>query len=506
VELAPGTILLGKYRIDELIGTGGMGNVVRASHLYLHQPVAIKILLPEMAENDSIRQRFLREAQATVKLKSEHSARVLDVGTMPDGVPFMVMEFLDGNDLGQILRHHGPQPPAIVVDLMLMACEGLAEAHALGIVHRDIKPSNFFLTGRPDGSMLLKILDFGISKAPVGYDELTRTQAVIGTPTYMAPEQMKDGRAADARSDIWSIGVVTYQLLTGRPPFSGESFAELVLKVGLEPPAPIRLPLPTGLEEVVLRCLEKDPGLRYQNVGEFARMLAPYATDPLSAAQSSARTARILQQRGAHQGLQGMPLAVGGRLSSPIPLPPAPITSHSWPPSQATSLSQGAGQVTARTRGGRGLMIAGLASLCAVAGVGGYAVSQLSRSGKPSHEPHVQAPLPPSSLPPTTPPRAPPAATPPAAPGPEPPAPASNVPIPREATSAVPTIMEPPAREPTPAETKAPAETKPTSNTKPTSDTKPAITKPAKSAKPTKSAKPKPVKRKKSGDIFDTRD
>src|SRR6185295_14100120 len=187
VELAPGTVLLGKYRIDELIGTGGMGNVVRASHLYLHQAVAIKILLPQMSEDPSTVARFLREAQASVKLRSEHSARVVDVGTAPDGTPFMVMEFLDGSDLHQILRHHGRQPPAVAVDLMLQACEGIAEAHALGIIHRDIKPSNFFITRRPDGSPLLKILDFGISKTPVGYDELTGTQTILGTPSYMAP-------------------------------------------------------------------------------------------------------------------------------------------------------------------------------------------------------------------------------------------------------------------------------------------------------------------------------
>jgi eukaryotic-like serine/threonine-protein kinase len=395
VELAPGTILLGKYRIDELIGTGGMGNVVRASHLYLHQPVAIKVLLPEMVASESTRQRFLREAQATVRLKSEHSARVIDVGTTPEGVPFMVMEFLHGNDLNQILRHHGPQQPAIVVDLMLQACEGIAEAHALGIVHRDIKPSNFFITQRPDGSMLLKILDFGISKTPVGYDELTGTQTVIGTPSYMAPEQMKSGRAADPRSDLWSIGVVMYQLITGRPPFSGESYAELVLKVGLEPPAPISVPLPAGLAEVILRCLEKDPAARFQNVGDLARMLAPYASDPVSASQSANRTARTLQQRGAQHAQHGMPSAQlgsgGSGLSTPIPISPAQLTPRGWPPSQGSSLSHSVGQVTLRTRSNRGFLIAGVLALCVVAGVGGYAISQMS---KPDTRVRVQAPPP----------------------------------------------------------------------------------------------------------------
>src|SRR5688572_8701841 len=153
-----------------------MGKVLRASHLYLQQSVAIKVLLAHMADSASTVSRFLREAQATVNLKSEHIARVMDVGTIPGGgdsppIPFMIMEYLEGNDLNQILRHHGPQAPPIMCDLMLQACEGIAEAHAMGVIHRDIKPSNFFITQRPDGSMLLKILDFGISKTPVGYED-----------------------------------------------------------------------------------------------------------------------------------------------------------------------------------------------------------------------------------------------------------------------------------------------------------------------------------------------
>jgi serine/threonine-protein kinase len=441
VELAPGTVLLGKYRIEELIGSGGMGNVVRASHLYLHQSVAIKILLPEMAQSESTKQRFLREAQATVKLKSEHSARVMDVGTTPEGLPFMVMEFLDGNDLNQILRHHGPQVPSIVVDLMLQACEGIAEAHALGIVHRDVKPSNFFITRRPDGSMLLKILDFGISKTPVDYGELTGTQTVIGTPSYMAPEQMKSGRSADPRSDIWSMGVVMYQLIAGHPPFSGESYADLVLKVGLEPPAPLQVPLPNGLVDVIMRCLEKDPRGRHQNVGELARMLAPYATDPISAAQAAGRAMRILQQRGVQLGMQGSPLTAGGGLSGHIPISPAQLTPRSWPPSQGTSLSQGTGQMTPRVRSSRGLLIAGVTTLCILAGVGGYAVSQVS---KPSNargarnEPHVQAPPPtPAAQPPP-----PPAASPPTA------APSAAAPSAAAPPAASPPAASPPAASP----------------------------------------------------------
>src|SRR5262245_59767428 len=288
-----------------------MGRVVRASHLYLQQPVAIKILLPTMAESQGTVARFLREAQATVKLRSEHIARVMDVGTLEDGTPFMVMEYLDGHDLNQILRAHGPQMAQAVVDLILQACEGMAEAHALGIVHRDIKPSNFFITRRPDGSNLLKILDFGISKTPAEMSELTGTQTVIGTPTYMAPEQMVSARSTDPRSDIWSIGVVMYQLLAGRPPFEAETYAQLVLQVGTAPPAPLHVPLPPGLQDIVLRCLEKDPNKRIQNVGELARMLAPYASDPMSAQQSAERSSRILTSPRSSGGI-AMPGSAGG--------------------------------------------------------------------------------------------------------------------------------------------------------------------------------------------------
>ncbi len=481
MDLAPGTVLLGKYRVDELIGTGGMGRVVRASHLYLHQPVAIKLLLPQMVESESTVARFLREAQAANKLKSEHICRVIDVGTTPDNTPYMVMEFLEGNDLNQILRHHGPQQPNVVVDLMLQACEGIAEAHAYNIIHRDIKPSNFFITQRPDGSMLLKILDFGISKAPVGYDDLTGTQTIIGTPTYMAPEQMKSGRSADPRSDIWSIGVVMYQLLTGRPPFIGETYADLVLKVGIEPPQPILVPLPAGLGEVILRCLEKDPNARQQTVGELARMLAPYATDPIAAAQSSNRTMRTLQQRGSSQGIQGLPLAAGGGLMTPPPLSPAQLTPRSWPPSQGSSLSGSAGQQhTYQTRASRGFVIGGIAALCIAAGVGGYAISQASKSDKPdrSNEPHVEMPQPA------------------AAPTPQPTPPPAPAPAPQPSTAWKPTPVKPTIVDtPKPAAPAVVDKPKPVDKPAPIAVDKPVVVKP----------KPKPRPKPKDDDLFDSR-
>ncbi len=294
----PGTIMLGKYRIEQVLGEGGMGVVARAHHLQLDEPVAIKFLLPQVLGNAEVVQRFLREAQAAVKLKSEHVARVIDVGTLDNGAPYMVMEYLEGGDLSAMLRHYGPIQPAIAADVIVQACDGLAEAHALGIVHRDIKPSNFFITRRRDGSILLKVLDFGISKAPVTLDAgLTRTQSVMGTPSYMSPEQMRSTRTVDARSDIWAIGVVLYEILGGRRPFESEAFSELCLKVAMDPTPPVPVALPGALGEVVARCLEKDPDRRFQSVAELAAALAPYASDPANATMIAERAARILGVR-----------------------------------------------------------------------------------------------------------------------------------------------------------------------------------------------------------------
>ena len=471
LDIQPGEILLGKYRVEEVIGVGGMGRVVRASHLYLQQPVAIKILLRQMAESASTVARFLREAQATVRLRSEHIARVMDVGTMPDGVPFMVMEYLEGYDLNQILRHHGPQMAQAVVDLMLQASEGIAEAHALGIIHRDIKPSNFFITRRPDGSNLLKILDFGISKTPTDLSELTGTQTVVGTPTYMAPEQMRTARSTDPRSDIWSMGVVMYQMLEGRPPFEAETYAELVLKVGTDPPAPMHVRLPPGLGEIVLRCLEKDPRQRCQNVGELARMLAPYASDPLAAQQSAERTSRILA--GPRGSQPGFPLAQNG---AGLGLVPPALTPRSWNRTNGSSVSGGAGQIgTQVVRSNRGWVIAGVAGMCVIAGTVGFFINGSRHHGgseavtpasAPAAAVQMSAQAAPTPSPTPTP-------TPTPTPSPNPIPTPTPTPSPNPSPSASPT----PTPTPTPAATSPPATAaKPVAHTTPPKHVQPKHT------------------------------
>ena len=289
-----GIVLAGKYRVEHVLGQGGMGVVVRATHLQLQQPVAVKLLLPEVLTRAEVVQRFLREAQAVVRLKSEHIARVLDVGSLETGAPYMVLEYLDGTDLSDFPRQQ--LTIGQLVDLMLQACEALAEAHAIGIVHRDIKPANFFITRRPDGSHLLKVLDFGISKIQQTTLEgnLTATATMMGTPAYMSPEQIKSTRDVDHRSDIWSLGVVLYELLQGAPPFTAETLGAMAIKIATEPLPPLAARLPSGLAELVHRCLEKDPARRFQSIAELAHALAPYAHATAQALVSVERAHRVL--------------------------------------------------------------------------------------------------------------------------------------------------------------------------------------------------------------------
>ncbi|HTR53837.1 MAG TPA: serine/threonine-protein kinase [Kofleriaceae bacterium] len=322
----PGTVLLGKYRVDSLIGEGGMGAVVKASHLDLDEKYAIKVLLPEMLSRQDIVQRFLREAKAAVKLKGEHVARVIDVGRLDgefEGVPYIVMEYLNGADLNAIIKHHGAQDPAVAADLLLQACEAIAEAHSIGIIHRDIKASNFFISQPENEAPHLKVLDFGIATAPQGTSELTDADAVIGTPAYMAPEQMRAARIADARSDIWSMGVVLYELLEGKRPFCSEVYSELCLKVGMDPPEEMVAPgIPEGVRAIVLKCLEKPVERRYQSVAELAFDLMPFASDIVLARAAVEQCARLLGRR----STRSIDIARAPDDMTPAPSPPMRIT------------------------------------------------------------------------------------------------------------------------------------------------------------------------------------
>jgi serine/threonine-protein kinase len=391
----PGSVLLGKYRVDSLIGEGGMGVVIKAHHLDLDEPVAIKCLLPEMLDRQEIVTRFVREAKAAVKLKGEHVARVLDVGRLENRIPYIVMEYLEGADLGAIVKHHGSQEPSIAVDLILQACEAIAEAHSLGIIHRDIKASNFFVTQPANQAPVLKVLDFGIATAPEGTSDLTSTQSVIGTPAYMAPEQMRSSRLVDARSDIWSIGVVLYELLEGARPFRSDVYSELCLKVGMDPPVPITEPaVPDGLEAITMKCLEKSVEKRYQTVAELAFDLMPYASDPVAARAAVEQCARLLGRRGSRAfeaaKVDTGPFERDDSMQLPVPRLTPTSAQYAAPndpgqPKTPTSIGASNGQFAmpmAPQRGRRGWVI-GLTALVLVGagGAGFYVIDSNAKQG-----------------------------------------------------------------------------------------------------------------------------
>jgi serine/threonine protein kinase len=301
VPFAVGDIVAGKYEVIGLLGSGGMGYVISARHCELGEMVALKFLRPEALPHAELVERFAREARAAAKIRSEHIANVFDVGVLPDGTPFIVMEYLAGKDLADHLHQEGPLPISIAVEYVMQACEALAAAHAHGIVHRDIKPENLFLTQQAQGMSMIKVLDFGISKIalPRGKRDLVRTQMALGSPVYMSPEQIRSSDQVDARSDIWAIGCVLFELLTGVTAFDEPSLLELSAAILEREPVPLQTLRPDvalELEDVVLRCLSKNPDDRFQNVAELAAALYPFA--PRRARISAERCYHMLKNAG----------------------------------------------------------------------------------------------------------------------------------------------------------------------------------------------------------------
>ncbi|MFT3764103.1 MAG: serine/threonine-protein kinase [Minicystis sp.] len=332
--IAEGSILAGKYRVERILGKGGMGMVVAAMHLSLEKRVALKFLLPEMAQNPELVARFAREAKAASRIQSEHVATVLDTGQLESGAPFMVMEYLEGRDLAQLIEQSGALPPPDAIEYVLQACEALAEAHVAGIVHRDLKPANLFLTRRADGSPCIKVLDFGISKIALASDQgqgMTQTSAMMGSPNYMSPEQLKSARNVDARTDIWSLGVILQELLTGDVAFKADTVPELYISILQSPPIPLRSrrpDAPPAMEAIITRCLEKDPARRFASVGELAQALAEFA--PPRARLSIERITRIT---GTPPAMAMGAVSIGPRASPNLgPLPGPSYRSPSGPP------------------------------------------------------------------------------------------------------------------------------------------------------------------------------
>ncbi len=278
--LKAGQVVAGKYRIEGVLGAGGMGVVLAARHVDLRAPRAIKVPHLHGAAHEELTGQLLREAHLAAQLTGEHVVRIHDAGRLESGAPYIVMEQLEGSDLEEILRRHGRLPVGDAALYVMQACAGMEEAHALGIVHRDLKPANLFLTARSDGSPCLKVLDFGIAQS-VDVGSPSGKHQVEGSPAYMAPEQTIAGPVADARADIWALGVILYELLTGRTPFSGDSVAATFSLIMGSEPAPaetLRPDLPAGIAAILSRCLQKSPARRFQRVAELRAALAPFAS------------------------------------------------------------------------------------------------------------------------------------------------------------------------------------------------------------------------------------
>ncbi len=277
----PGDVLGGKYVVERVLGAGGMGVVVAARHAQLKQRVALKFLLPAACEAPGAIERFLREGQAAARITSEHVARVTDTGVLESGSPYLVMEYLEGKDLGELVAEQGPLPVETAVDYVLQACEAIVEAHQLGIVHRDLKPANLFLTRRNDGSPLVKVLDFGISKTEGGSSaHLTSTTTLMGSPRYMSPEQMVSAKDVDARTDIWALGIIAFELLSGEPVWKADTVQGLCALIATAPPPRLRdlaPSVPAELEQVIERCLAKPRNERIPSIADLALALMPVA-------------------------------------------------------------------------------------------------------------------------------------------------------------------------------------------------------------------------------------
>lgn len=331
----PGEVLDGKYRIERLLGEGGMGAVAKATHLLRRAPVALKFMSPAVLALQGAVERFVNEGVAASQIDSDHVVKVFDVGRMPNGAPYLVMEFLDGRDLQQILAVEGGRihDPARCVHFALQILRALQTAHTSGIIHRDMKPSNCFVIDKDGEPDFVKLVDFGISK--VRNDEsqkasnLTRTNSALGTPLYMSPEQARSPRDVDHRTDLYSVGAILYELLTGRTPYTAESgeYTEILFKIFTTEPEPLRNlrpDVPEGLAAAIHRALVRDLNIRYASAGDMAEALAPWADE---------RSAQILARLRGGRGKSVLPSGAPAR--GPFTPSGPPVASNNADPALA---------------------------------------------------------------------------------------------------------------------------------------------------------------------------
>ena len=345
LPVQPGDVVAGKYRIERVLAQGGMGVVVVANHEALGQRVAIKLLLPEAAGSGAALARFLREAQSAAQIQSPHVCRVFDVGSLPSGQPYMVMELLQGADLATELEQRRTLPVTEAVGHVIEALDAIVDAHHRGIVHRDIKPANLFLCRRDDGRVSVKVLDFGISKidpraGSAPSFQLTTTQALLGSPAYMSPEQVRSTKDVDARTDIWALGVILYESLAGGPLFGGQSLGEVFSKIREDPIPPlssVRADVPAELDRIVARCLQRKPEDRFASAADLRDALSAFLAAALDGARSGdARLSSPRARGGSDAALartatgEAMSAETVGRApDAPVPMKQGP-TSKVW--------------------------------------------------------------------------------------------------------------------------------------------------------------------------------
>ena len=387
-----GDIVGGKYRVERMVGAGGMGVVVAATHLELGQRVALKFILPEAVTSRDAIERFFREARAIARLSGDHITRVYDVSRADEETPYMVLELLEGEDLAQLNRTKGPLSVGDAVEYLVQACAGLVDAHSAGIIHRDLKPQNLFVTRRANGTPLVKLLDFGIAKAvgaaAVGQVTLTDSKAVIGSPLYMPPEQMRSARIADVRSDIWAVGVMLYELLGGKLPFDGETVTEICVRVVNEAPTPLltlRPQLDPKLVEIVMRCLEKNPERRWPNVAQLGAALEPYAKSTLQG--GAIRPWKSFENTGVASD-------VGVSLSGPLSTQPIANTPISVPPrlAQTATTWDDHARDTSKPSFAKGIAVGVGVSVLAIGGAVAFLAPRLKSTPPPAPASSVAPP------------------------------------------------------------------------------------------------------------------
>jgi serine/threonine protein kinase len=424
-----GSILDDKYRIVRELGTGGMGAVYEGENLRIRRRVAIKLLHASVSSQAEAVKRFEREAEAAARIGSDHICDVIDLGLLPDGTRYMVMEYLDGETLGARIKRSGRMGPLMSIPIMIQVLDALGAAHAAGIIHRDLKPDNIFILPQKNGiNDFVKILDFGVSKFTMNSEEMnmTRAGAVVGTPYYMSPEQARGTSAVDARSDVYALGVLLYQASTGQVPFQAQTFNELLFKIVLEPAPPPQQYAPDLDPEfaaIIQKAMAREPAQRYQSCAEFRDALVTWMSTrvgyvAMPSANPGARPVTVPPGGGLLR-----PPTPSGQMVSPLhqsqppwavvsgagtPPPGALGTSGTQPPQTANAWgnASGVGQPARPSRSG---LAVGVITAVAIALVGGGGLALFFMKAKPGPAPvaatqPTQAADPTAATPPTPPP------------------------------------------------------------------------------------------------------